>query len=351
MNMLIIKTIALLILSFLAQSCIQEVDAIANKKGEPKVVKVSVVIQDPMIGTKRMHETFKWSDPWKLTKDYELALEEISHGVIDYQVVNIIDARDYFTILKKSGEKLTESRVVELLQETGWKTLRAENTTFDYKAFVEFYGFDKKRDSGEINEVWLWSFPYGGLWESNMMGKDAFWINSEPTENVNCKELLCVMGLNFERDLACALEAYGHRFESVMGKVYGNWDYYNKDNKDRLTNWERYAAYGQKYYKFNAGTAHIGNIHFPPNGVKDYDWDNQSKVKTFADTWANYPNIMDENAREIDCSEWGCTHIGYMKWWFTHIPHYQGISSKDKKLNNWWRYVVDYNEAIRLEKQ
>ena len=84
---------------------------------------------------------------------------------------------------------------------------------------------------------------------------------------------------------------------------------------------------------------------------KDYDWDNQSKVKTFADTWVNYPNIMDENAREIDCTEWGCTHIGYMKWWFTHLPHYQGISSKDKKLNNWWGYVVDYNEAIRLEKQ
>jgi hypothetical protein len=349
--MLKIKAIALLGLFFLALSCKQEVEAKADGKVVPKVVKVAVVIQDPLINGKRMHETFGWSDPWLLTKNYELALEEICHGVVDYQVVNTIDAHGHFTVLQKSGEKLTESRVVELLQESGWKTLRAESTSFDYKAFVEFYGFDKKRDTGEINEVWLWSFPYGGLWESNMMGKGAFWINSEPTEGVNCKELLCVMGLNYERDLACALESYGHRFESVMGKVFGDWDYMNKDNKDKLTMWERYAAFAKKYDKFNTGTSHIGNIHFPPNGVKDYDWANQTKVKTFADSWANYPNIKDENAREIDCSEWGCIHLGYMKWWFSHIPHFEGINPADKKLNNWWRYVVDYSEAIRLEKQ
>jgi hypothetical protein len=38
---------------------------------------------------------------------------------------------------------------------------------------VGFYGFDKMRDDGEIHEVWIWTFPYGGMWESHMMGKDA----------------------------------------------------------------------------------------------------------------------------------------------------------------------------------
>jgi hypothetical protein len=348
-----IKTIALLGLVFLTLSFRLEAKL---KKIHPKVVKVIVVIQDPIVDGKRIHEFFKtpgykfqWNDPWQLTKDYKQTLEEISHGVVEYQIVKIIDSHDYFTFLKKSGERFTEKKVVELLQEPDWKTLK-EGTGFDYKAFVEFYGFDKMRDKGIVNEVWVWTFPMCGMWESNMMGKDAFWINSEPTLGVDCKEHLCVMGLNYERDLACALESYGHRFESTMMKVYGWWDYDNKTRTVDLTTWEKYAGYAKIYNKFNQGLSNVGNVHFPPNGVKDYDWANQAKVSTFADNWSAYPNVKEENPRVIDCSEWGCKHLGYMKWWFMHIPHVAGINPADKKLNNWWNYVVDYNEAVRLEK-
>ena len=326
------------------------------KNAAVKVVKVAVVIQDPIVDGKRIHETFitpgytfKWNDPWQLAKDYEAALEEVSHGVVDYQVTEIIDSKDYFTFLRKSGEKLNESRMIELLREPGWKTLKEEETGFDYKAFIEYYGFDKKRDAGEINEVWVWAPPMAGMWESNMSGKDAFWINSEPTEGVNCKEHLCVMGLNYERDLACALESYSHRFESTMMKVYGWWDYDNKNTKEQLTTWELYAAYAKIYNKYEPGMSHVGNVHYPPNGVHDYDWTNKTKVMSFADNWYNYPNVKEENPREMDCSEWNCTHIGYMKWWLSHMPHFKGINPKDGKLNNWWYYVVNYNEAVKEE--
>jgi len=90
---------------------------------------------------------------------------------------------------------------------------------------------------------------------------------------------------------------------------------------------------------------------FNPNGVKDYDWNNNEKVSTFADSWYNYPDVTEKNPRVIDCSEWDCSNIGYMKWWFSHIPYIEGINPKDRKLNNWWMYAVDYNEALRLEKQ
>lgn len=349
------KAIYIILAALILASCGDKKNNQPLPKAPVKVVKVAVVIQDPIVDGKRMHETFRtpnydrvWNDPFVLTKDYEAALEEISGGVVDYQVVEIIDTKEYFTFLRKSGEKLTEARVVELLKEPDWKTLKEEGSGFDYKAFVEYFEFDKKRDKGEINEVWVWTFPYGGMWESNMMGEGAFWINSEPTTDVNCKELLSVMGLNYERDLACALESYGHRFESTMMQVYGWWDYDNKTTVAQLTPWERYAAYIKNYDKFNPGQSHIGNIHFPPNGEKDYDWKNPKKVNTYADNWAFYPNIVDENPRVVDCSEWGCNHLGYMKWWFSHIPNFDGINPADGKLNNWWHYVVDYNEAVLL---
>lgn len=329
-----------------------------NKKAKTLDVNVIVVIQDPIVNGKRIHETFKtpgysfqWHDPWQLTREYKAALEEVSHGTVKYNIVEIIDTKEYFTFLRKSGEKLNEDRVVELLQEPDWKTLKEEGAGFDYKAFVEHFGFDKMRDEGKIHEVWVWTFPYGGMWESNMMGEGAFWLNSNPTKDVDCQELLCVMGLNYERDLACALESYGHRFESIMMEVYGWWDFDKKELRSQLTPWELYTAYNGRYDKYNKGMSHIGNIHFPPNGEKDYDWGNKKKVHTYADNWAHFPQVKDENPREIDCSEWNCSHIGYMKWWFSHVPHFAGHNTADGRLNNWWHYVVDYNDAKSKEKK
>jgi hypothetical protein len=325
---------------------------------EPWKIKVAVVIQEPIINGERAHKVLKtpgrnfiWNDPLQLNEEYKKALEELSGETVEYEFVEFIESRDYFTILKESGELLTEERVVELLQEEDWKTLREQGTTFDYHAFISHYGFDKKRDNGEIHEVWMWTFPYGGMWESHMMGEGAFWLNSRPAENPTCTEKLIVMGLNYERDLACALESYAHRFESVMMQVYGWWDYDNKDQISELTTWELYCAYGTKFEKFEPGLSHIGNVHFPPNGRHDYDWGNREEILTYADAWRNYPDLVFDNPRKIDCSEWDCSHIGYMRWWYDHLPKFQGINQKDGKLNNWWYYVVDYDEALHLEQE
>jgi len=329
-----------------------------SKTDKAKVVNVIVVIQDPVVNGKRVHEfiktpghSFQWNDPWQLTRDYEQALEEVSHGVIDYRVIEIIDSHEYFSVLKESGEKLSEKRVIELLKEPAWKTFNEEGARFDYKAFIGHFGFEKMRDEGKIHEIWVWTSPVTGMWESNMSGNDAFWLNSDPTEGVNCKEQLCVMGLNYERDLACALESYGHRFESIMMEVYGWWGYENKSRKEELTTWEKYTAYATKYDKYNPGMSHIGVIHFPPNGEKDYDWANTKSVFTYAKNWLGYPDVKDEKPVMIDCSEWGCSHLGYLKWWFGHIPHFKGINPADGKLNNWWYYVVSYNDAVKAENE
>ncbi|MBU4512480.1 T9SS type A sorting domain-containing protein, partial [Patescibacteria group bacterium] len=48
----------------------------------------------------------------------------------------------------------------------------------------------------------------------------------------------------------------------------------------------------------------------------------------------------------VSCSEWNCNQLGYMRWWFSHIPRFKGIT--DGVLNNWWHYFVDYQGAIKL---
>ncbi len=254
-----------------------------------------MVIQDPIIpGTdgKRLHEliktpgyTFTWNDPFELTKEYEAALEEISNGVVDFEIVKIYDDTLLFSNRNDNNEAVGMSEMIRLLQEPGWETLKNTGTHFDYKRFVEKYNFDLQRDKDEINEVWVWSFPYGGMWESNYVGDSGFWLNSDPTTGTRNEKLLVVMGLNYERKMSLALESFGHRFESVMWNVYGRWE---KDAEEP-NNWEIYTQYDTTH----PGNAHVGNIHFPPNGVHDYDWVNKKKVNTFADNWANYPDVWD----------------------------------------------------------
>lgn len=321
------------------------------KKAEPITVKVAVVIQDPKIpskGNKRMHEVFKtpgysfqWNDPWELMKAYRDTLNSVSHGAVNYEIVKVYDDNKFFTRLKGENELLSFDEVVKYLSEPDWKTFRDKGTKFDYNKFLEHYNFCEMKDNDEIDEVWLWSFPMGGTWESTYAGEDAFWLNSNPVEGTSCKDLLVIMGLNYEREMSLALESYGHRTESVMREVYGRWD-----NKSANRNkWELFTS----IEKDVPGQAHIGNIHFPPNGLKDYDWTNKAKVTTYADSWINYPNVKETNGRVVDCNEWDCSHLGYMTWWYRHLPHFEGISPEDGHLNNWWHYVVDYNDAVKKE--
>jgi hypothetical protein len=51
------------------------------------------------------------------------------------------------------------------------------------------------------------------------------------------------MGLNYERGVAEALHAYGHRAESIMRHVYGSWNSspYDDDPGQPQHAWDRFA--------------------------------------------------------------------------------------------------------------
>lgn len=343
---------------------VEQLIQLENANAETIVVKVAVVYEDPLVPSqnKRFHEffitpgySFKWNNPIELSRNYEKALEEASGYTVDYQVVKEIDADRLFTFLKNDPQKklLSVEEITMYLEEDSWHTFKTTGTSYDYNAMVQHYGFDKMRDNGEINEVWVWTFPYGGMWESHMMGKDAFWINSPPNENPTCTELLSIMGLNYERDLACALESYGHRFESTMMQVYGWWDYDNKADLSQLTTWEKYSAYGLRYEKYEKGKAQVGNVHFPPNGLADYDFGNEAYIHSYVDDWLNYPYLRKNTTRSVNRTEWGnpegSWQLGWMKYYLGHMPHFKGVNPSDNKLNNWWHYVADYNDAIRKQ--
>lgn len=271
-------------------------------------------------------------------------MEAVTHHTVTYKIVKVIDSDKIWTRFKDSTAYLDKNRVYKLLSDPKKNEFKAKHPKFDYKGFVKYYGFDKLRDEGKINEVWVWSWPYAGMWESEQVGKNAFWCNSPPIKMDN-EKILTIMGFNFERTADLAMHSFGHRAESVLSKVYGRW----KPLKDmtKPNNWELLTSLD----KDTPGKGGVGNCHFPVNGVKDYDYANKRKVKSYASIWKNYPDLDWKKAKPevVDCSTWGCSQMGYMSWWYRHFPHFPGVNPQDKKLNNWWFYIVNYEWANQLE--
>ena len=139
------------------------------------------------------------------------------------------------------------------------------------------------------------------------------------------------MGFNYERGVAEMLEDLGHRTESTMWHVYGSWDNTLSDHA-----WNLYTHYD----KTTPGQAQCGNVHYAPDSQSDYDWGNVNYVYSACDDWNNYPNLTGSK-QNINCLAWSCDARSYHKWWLGHLPHASGTSSG--KLNNWWRYIADYN--------
>lgn len=329
-----------------------------SPKVKPMYPKVVLVLQDPtMPGGSKIHQMFGWRDPAVLVQSLVKHFTEATDSVVNFQIVETINASILFT--RYYGNFLSATQYVTLLQEPGWKSLRAASDSgkisFDYREFVKYYKFDERRNLGEIDEVWVYTGPFLGMYESQLMGPKAFWWNSPPIKDGTAlTKLLSVMGLNYERGVDQGFHSFGHRMESAMIQAYYeatglNWN----PKRANPTPWDLFT----RIEKDVPGGAHVGNVHFPPNGTSDYNYGNTTLVTSYAENWYRYPFLLNQNS-QVNIQTWiyqpgeplaeGNDHIGYLRWWYGHIPRYEGVS--DGVLNNWWHYSLDYEAAVALAK-
>jgi len=288
---------------------------------------VLVLNFDPIVksrGSKPLHQVCGWNDLHALTDAYIADLAECSGGYVRYQVVEWRDVDAY--PLKKDGFRYTDDSYLACHE--GRATWHQPDAV-DYHPILQEFGIPARVEAGEIDEVWLWAFPYAGLWESTMVGRGAYFCNSQPVEGVHTARLFVVMGFNYERTVGYALESFGHRVESIMRHVYGSWEH------QPTHAWNRFSLYDQ----VAPGQAGCGTVHFAPNSERDYDWGNQRVVWSTCDDWLHYPNL-EGRRRQVTRDEWGGGDVrAHHRWWLRHLPHVDGRS--EGKLNNWWAYVTD----------
>ncbi len=296
--------------------------------GEPVEPRVLLIVHNPpvaMEGGRRLTEIFGWNDPGELAGQYIRDLQECSGGYLNYQIVERIDA-DWYPV-KRDGFRYTDETYLE-----AWRTRRPHQPDeIDYEAQVAAFDLIGRYERGEIDEAWFFAFPFSGDYESTMVGRGAFWLNSPPVPHTgHAQGRFVIMAFNYERDVGCMLENFGHRVESVMSRVY-----------ERMARGRNLWQLFTQYDLIAPGRAQCGNVHFAPNSQRDYDWGNRRIVTSYCDDWYSFPDLAGR-ARRVDCEEWGCGDgRAHHTWWLRHIPHVVGET--DGVANNWWQYIVDPN--------
>lgn len=291
-------------------------------------VKLMVVIYNPIIesrGGQRLTQVMGWQDPRALTNQLIADFKVFTHGIVNYQLVEVIEKDEW--PLHLNGRRYDDALYLQETASGNW-TLGSG----DYNAIIRDNQIEQKVNDGKVDEVFLWGGPGFGWWESAMAGNGAYWINGGPISGVNSKAFV-LMGLNYERGLAEAAESYGHRVESIIRRVYGSWE--GLETHD----WNKFTLLDMSL----PGRGGIGNAHnaFNADPGTDYNRSSLRMASTSADDWYNFPNMTGART-DKNCTAWNCDAYQYLKWWYDHMPFMQG--KKAGILNNWWRYIADPNQ-------
>jgi hypothetical protein len=288
------------------------------------------IAHDPIVDRQRgrtLSQVMGWFD-WRAEEaQYIRDVADASHGLLLYDVVDR-RVEDAFPRLVDGFRYDAASFLRCWQRRSGFHQPEGA----DYRDILDNAHAAERVDAGEIDEVWLFGFPYCGYYESMMVGPGSFWCNAPPMSD-RCGRKYVVMGFNFEREVGCMLENLGHRAESIMSHVY-------RDHPADRNHWERFT----RYDRVAPGHASCGNVHFAPNSTHDYDWGNPRPVSSDCDDWLTYPRLTGAR-RTVTCRDWGNGDMrAHHLWWFERIPHADGQT--DRVANNWWRYIGDPNTVV-----
>jgi hypothetical protein len=295
----------------------------------PVTRRIGLLVIDPLLPNgRRLSRHMGWNDSARLTAALIADLREVSHGYANYAIAGRYDM-DTFPV-KQDGFRYTAEDYLRR-----WETRAPFHHPDDvnYNAIIEQFDLTGRVNRGEIDEVWAICFPWGGFYESRMVGPGAFFCNAPPLQSLRpAARRYVIMCFNYERGVGEMLESYGHRAESILNEQFRR-----VPEPENL--WRRFTLYD----KIAAGRAEVGNIHFAPNSLKDYEWGSLRPVPSRCRNWSRFPDLSGDPVT-VDCREWGGGDIRlHHKWWFSLLPRVGGETRGIS--NNWWEYIVDPNRV------
>lgn len=295
--------------------------------------RVLLIVFDPIMDSasqQKLSQQQHWYRVEDLVTGFISDILETSGGLARYQIVERIDVDEFPA--KRDGFRYTPQSYLDVLHGT---TPPHQPQEADYYAILNRFDILQRIANNEIDEVWLFAFPHAGFYESTMGGPGAFWCNAPPLPHTEAsKRRFVIMGFSYERFIGEMLEAFGHRAESILSKTF-------EKLSGEANLWQRFT----RYDKIAPGKAAIGTIHFAPNSVRDYDWNNPTPVKSECYDWLNNFPTFKGDIRTVTAAEWGNGDLrAHHRWWLKHLPKVAG--RQNGIHNNWWQYILDPNRVL-----
>lgn len=220
-------------------------------------------------------------------------------------------------------------------------------------------------DNKGVKEIWMYGYHNDSTIvpdESRMSSKYGDVSNSLPKEESLppeyripiCKSSYTLYNFTYQpgADIGNNIHNRLHQLENIIPFTENKWPPIREDmsesNIKSSTFWGDFSEYVQDYTDRNGYRSSCGNSHYPPN------WSNLNLNGVYNSTEERQFNCEDWNPDEskstyvtATCERWGCTPLGFYKWWMQNIPGYNnGIVYNDQKMRNWWEAMYDFNAFI-----
>jgi len=384
----------MLIITISAILCLGTMPVLAQPiSSNPKILNVLVIEQDPYLKTKnntRASDYLFGAGDQRAKRVVSELVDDINYSSHGNVIVNIVKKEhlDEFATFNCKGtlangkdpSRLDEATWLEVMKNGQWMNHwfqwdplikdieRCMAYSYSYEYLIDKFNLINRKNNGEFDEIWHVNIDPSHTYESVMVGSTAYWINGRPiTHDINGKPI--ILTSNFKiMNLALArpdvnYECFGHAAETILNKVFSpRYDSYhpydeivNKDKVDidnlmnYLNPWERFTL--TDFSK--PGYASVGNVHFAPNSIRDYDWENKTIVESSWIDWLDYPNLTGKT-KASNSADWvpfvNAQFSGarqHHRWWFSLMPHCEG-RTKEGYSNNWWDYLFNGDYVTRI---
>jgi hypothetical protein len=148
---------------------------------EPVVIvspRVLVFVYDPIMDPatgKKLSQVMNWPRAEDHSAQFVADILEASSGLARYQIIKRLEINEF--PVKADGFRYTPKTYVDVMNRV---TAAHAPDTVNYQDFLTRYKILQLVAGNQIDEVWVFGFPYAGFYESIMGGAGAFFCNSNP---------------------------------------------------------------------------------------------------------------------------------------------------------------------------
>jgi hypothetical protein len=252
----------------------------------------------------------RWSRRWSAAAVYHGYKDPAAQPSLHYTIVESIEFLEPLPTWPKPGHRAPM---------TDYHAIMAR---IDARRWVEVHG---------VKEIWLWGY-HGG--KSSTCGNRTWRGRGATSATATATRTTCpsststytVYHYNYGRGPSEAVEDHMHQIEAVLRHI------------DPDLFWNKFVG--------KPGEGRCGWAHYPPNGVRDYDWRNRTVVMSDIEDWRpdGGGEKLPHQLRPLAGRQPALVHL--LDAEVCPAPD-NGLTYRGRPLTNWWRFIGDFDGAMR----